>query len=134
MNIHGYVLKQLRLNVFIPTIKCRTKSINDSRNYRPISIMPVIGKVFEKCIANNIELYFAFHENQLGFVKNGGCGRALFALRNVVGYFRERRSKVLCCSLDISKVFDRINHIAILQAMSMKGVPAYVVRVLLMVG
>ena len=72
--------------------------------------MLAIGKVFEKCFANIIEPYFVFHENQFGFVQNG---RALFAFRNVVGYFRERRSKVLCCSLDISEAFNRINNLAL---------------------
>ena len=90
--------------------------------------MPMIGKVFEKCIVNNSEPNFVFHENQFGFVQNGGCGRALFAFRNVVGYFRER-NKVLCCSLDIPKAYDRINYLALLQAMSMKGKIAFVVRV-----
>ena len=80
-------------------------------------IIPVIivGKVFDKCIANIIELYLVFHENQFGFLKNGGCGRALFAVVKVVVYFRER-SKLLCCSLEISKAFGRTNYLALLQA------------------
>ena len=35
-------------------------------NYRPISIMPVISKIFEKCTANIIESYFKFSDNQYG--------------------------------------------------------------------
>ena len=76
MNIHGYVHNQLGLSLVIPTLKCSTKSINDIDNYKPISIMPVKYKVFEKCIANIIEPYFVFRENKFGLVKNGGCGRA----------------------------------------------------------
>ena len=101
------------LSFVIPTLKCSTKSINEIENYRPISILPVIGKMFEKYNANSIEPYFVFHENQWGILKNGCCGRTLFD----------------CCSLDISKAFDRINRLALPQAMSMKSIPACVVRV-----
>ena len=69
MNVHGYVSNQLELSVVILTLKCSTKSIYDIENYRLISIMSVMVKVYEKCIANVIKPYFIFHENQFGFVK-----------------------------------------------------------------
>ena len=94
INIYGYVPNQLGLSVVFPTLKRSTKLINNIENCRPISIMLVTGKVSEKYIANIIEPYFVFQENQFGFVKNGGCGRALVAFRNVVGYFKE---EVKCC-------------------------------------
>ena len=40
--------------------------------YRPISIMPVNGKIFAKCIAEIIEPLFNFHANQFGFLDNVG--------------------------------------------------------------
>ena len=66
-------------------------------------------------VAEIIEPYFNFHENQFDFVENGGCNKALFTFRNVVNYFIERGSKVFCCSLDIAKAFDQIDHDALLK-------------------
>ena len=43
--------------------------------------------------------------------------KALFTFRHVVNYFRDLGSNVYCCSLDITKAFDRINHQALLNAM-----------------
>ena len=65
---HGYEPNQLKLSVVISATKCCTKSINDIGNYRPINIMPTAGKMFEKCIANIIEPYFVFRENQFRLV------------------------------------------------------------------
>ena len=51
------------LSIVLPTLKNEAKSTNDIKTYRPISIMPVISKIFEKCIANIIEPYFKFSDN-----------------------------------------------------------------------
>ena len=90
--------------------------------------MPVISKIFEKCITNIIESYFKFSDNQYGFVNNGGCGKAVFTFRQVVNYFRDRGSDVHCCSLDITKAFDRINHQALLNAMKNTEMPGCIVK------
>jgi hypothetical protein len=126
--VHGFVPDHFGLSAVIPTVKSNIKSVNDITNFRPISIMPIISKVFEKCVANILNEYFVFNDNQFGFVRNGGCGKALFAFKNIVNYFNERGSKVLCCSLDLTKAFDRINHYALLKAMHQKGMPVYMIK------
>jgi Reverse transcriptase (RNA-dependent DNA polymerase) len=126
---HGCVPERMGMSIVIPTVKSAMKSANDITNYRPISIMPVISKIFEKCAANVIEPLLKFHENQFGFVNNGGCGKALYTFRSVVNYFREGGSNVYCCSLDIAKAFDRINHLALLKAMQDKAIPLCVIKI-----
>ena len=127
--MHEYVPERFGLSVINPIVKNSMKSINDISNYRPISIMLIINKVFEKCIGYVLEPYFVFHDNQFGFVSNGGCGRALFAFKNVVDYFTDRKSKMFCCSLGISKAFDRINHFALLRSMFKKGIPTNINKI-----
>ena len=101
------------------------QSTNNITNYRPISIIPVISKICEKCVANIIEPYFKLSDNHCGFVSNGGCGKALFTFRHVINYFRDHGSNVYCCSLDTTKVFDRINHQALLNALKDFEMPGY---------
>ena len=59
--------------------------------------MLIIGKVFEKCIANIIEPYFVFHENQFGYAKNGIVVAERYLLLEMLW---ARESKVLCYSFD----------------------------------
>jgi hypothetical protein len=125
---HGYVPSRMGMSMVMPTLKSTLKSVNDISNYRPISIMAVLGKILEKCVGDRIGEKLVNHSNQFGFVRNGGCGKALFTFRNVVDYFNEGGSKVICCSLDITKAFDRINHYALLKSMHESGIPAYIVR------
>ena len=111
---HSHGPSKMGLSFVLSTLKNKAKSTNDITNYRPISIMPLISKIFEKCIANIIESYFKFSDNQYGFVNYGGYGKALFTFRHVENYFRDHGSNVYCCSLYITKAFDRINHQALL--------------------
>ena len=87
-----------------------------------------MAKIFESCIANIIETNLVSHTNQFGFVKNGGCGKALFTFRNIVRYFRNNNSNVFICSLDLTKAFDKINHVALLNLMVNKGINAKIVK------
>ena len=128
IGIHEYVPERFGLSAINPIVKNSTKSVSDISNYRPINIMPNISKVFEIYIGYVLEPYFVFHDNQFGFVSNGGSGRVLFAFKNEVNYFTDRNSKVFCCSLDISKACDRINHFALLRSMYNKGIPTNIIK------
>ena len=58
--------------------------INDPHNYRPISILPTLSKVFEKHIANQIHSYFLKTDviltSQSGFSRKHSCQTALLTL------------------------------------------------------
>ena len=65
----GILPERLKLAKVIPVFKKGdSKLIN---NYRPISLLPVLYKVLEKSIANQLSKYFEdnklFHDNQYGF-------------------------------------------------------------------
>ena len=91
---HGYVPSKIGLSIVLPILKNEAKSTNDITYYRPISIVPEISKIFEKCTANIIEPYFKFSDNQYGFANNGGCGKVLFTFRYVLNYFRDHGRNV----------------------------------------
>jgi hypothetical protein len=72
---------------------------------------------------------FNNHRNQFGFVKEGGCNKALFVFNSVVRYFSSKGSNVFCCSLDATKAFDRLNHFYILSCLIERGFPLCIVNV-----
>jgi hypothetical protein len=75
------------------------------------------AKVFESCVGALIDSKLVFHNNQFGVTKNGGCGKALFAFRSIVDYFRCKNSNVYLCSMDLAKAFDKIDRVSLLEAM-----------------
>ena len=80
----GIFPDKLKITSVIPLHK--GGDINDPHNYRPISILPTLSKIFEKHIADQIHIYFlktdVIHTSQSGFRSKHSCQTALFKLIN----------------------------------------------------
>ena len=87
---------------------------NDISNYRPISILPVISKIFERATLNQLltffEKNFLISGLQHAYQKNHGTVTCLFELMNEIYELIDKKFKVAIVSLDLSKAFDTINH------------------------
>ena len=58
-----------------------------TENYRPISLLPIVAKVLERCIFNNIRdhLFQTIHSNQHGFLPSKSCVTNLLDALDIVG-------------------------------------------------
>ncbi|GBL80065.1 Putative protein in type-1 retrotransposable element R1DM, partial [Araneus ventricosus] len=80
--------------------------------YRPVCLLPTIGKILERVFRNRFNKYFSLndiiHRNQNGFREGTGCDKAL---DNIVNKIREIRSNQHCAmiSLDIKSAFDNMD-------------------------
>ena len=84
----------------------------EKNNYRPVSILPVLSKVFEKCLYKQISSYVndIFSKYQRGFRKGFSAQHCLLAMierwRNSMG-----QGKFFGALLaDLSKAFDCLRH------------------------
>lgn len=76
-------------------------------SYRPISLLPVLGKVFERMIAWSLreEIGDRFNRRQYGGIKGGSTEAAIRRLRDDVAESPYRYVNILC--FDIVAAFDR---------------------------
>ena len=92
---------------------------NDISNYRPISILTVVSKIFERAALNQLlnyfEKYCLISVLQHAYQKNRGTVTCLFELLNEVYELIDAKFKVAIVSLDLSKAFDTINHTLLLK-------------------
>ena len=84
------------------------------RNYRPVSLLAICGKVFERLIFNEIYKYFSVNKliskNQSGFQSSDSCINQLLSITQKLFTFFDNRIEVRTVSLDISKAFDKVWH------------------------
>jgi len=89
-------------------------SKSDINNYRPLSVLSPIAKVYESLLAERISNFFEsnnlLYDNQFGFRKGLSCELALNTFIDKIRQKLELKEYVIAIFLDLSKAFDTISH------------------------
>ena len=91
----------------------------DPGNYRPISITPALSKVFEKLISQQLTEYLSrekiLNAKQFGFRPGYSTSDALLFTTENIRSELDKNNKVAAAFLDLSKAFDSISHLILIQ-------------------
>lgn len=95
-------------------------------NYRGISLLPTINKVFERIIYDKIVKFMTkfeqFDELQYGYRKHFGTQDALCKLYTLISKALDRKKFAVAVFFDISKAFDSIDHKLLLFKLEKLGI------------
>ena len=128
--LHGFVPDNFGVGLIVPLVKDKTGDINNVSNYRGITLIAVISKLFEGVLLEICNVFLQSDHLQFGFKKGLGCSDAIFSLRTAIDYFRERDNTVYDSAVDISKAFDNVNHYKLYTSLLKAGFPGWVVGLL----
>ena len=102
--------KKLKSAEVVPVFKKDLKT--DKKNYRPISLLPVLSKVFERLICQQLDAFMSSHLSPFlcGFRKGFNTQHALLKLVESWKVGLDKGKVVGSFFMDLSKAFDSINH------------------------
>ena len=109
----------------------KSGDLNMVSNWRPISILPLTGKLMEN-ICNNIlynylETMKILCDEQFGFRKNRSTDLAIFNYVKCITEEMNNRSLIGSIYIDFARAFDSINHARLIEKLTDMGVPGNLV-------
>lgn len=109
---------------------------NNIKNYRPISNLPSIAKIFEKCLMSildelkNKASQDLTSDNQHGFKPGHSTTTAALSIQSRIAKAFERKHHVLVITLDLSAAFDLLDKDKLKRRMEIMNYPHQLVNVI----
>ena len=104
----------------------------DPKNYRPISLLPLVSKIIEKSIHFQIEDYLnrrkLIYMYQSGFRTNHSTDLCLAQLIDFVATGMDKQMDTSMILVDLQKAFDTLDHEVLLEKIKYFGFRASVIK------
>ena len=122
--------KAWKMGTIVPLFKSGKK--DDVSNYRPVSLLPVPGKILEKIVHSHLVAFF--ENNNLLCERQGGFRKDHSTLGSIADFttdiFNAINSKDLTVAtfFDLKKAFDTVDHSILIKKLSKMGIQGNTLR------
>ena len=117
------VLLLLLLLLIIVKPVYKKGDIYDIANYRTISLLPILSRIFEKSINKQLRMFLIenhlLNDVQHGFLHRRSCKTAFLRLTRMLFETRSSKSYTCMTAFDFSRAFDTVNQSILLQRISL---------------
>ena len=121
----GIYIDKLKISRVIPIYKEKGNNLL-TENFRPISLLSNINKIFEKIMHKRIYGFFEhqglIYENQFGFRKNHSTTHALIDLTEEIRQTIDKNEFACGIFIDLQKAFDTVDHKILLNKLEHYGI------------
>jgi hypothetical protein len=105
--------------IFIP----KKDEAKTPRDFRPISLTPMIVRLFNKIIAKRLLGLSSLDYRQRAFIPVDGCCENIMLLDHIITDAKKRRKNLFLANLDMNNAFGSVEHAAIFKALECNGAP-----------
>ena len=104
------------------------------KNYRPVSLLPICGKMFERLIYNVMYDFLTENDllspNQSGFRSGDSCSNQLLSINHEILNAFDKGLEVRGIFLDISEAFDKVWHDRLIFKLRQNGISGDIINIL----
>ena len=104
------------------------------KNYRPVSLLPICAKIFERIIYSRIFEYLIENnlitENQPGFKPGDSCINQLLSITRDIYKSLDDGFEIKGVFLDISKAFDKVWHEGLIYKLKQNGISGKLLNII----
>ena len=87
--------------------------VNDAQNYRGITLINILAKIYSQLLLNRLTKWSEKNEtitdNQFGFQKGKSTTDCVFILHSIISKVLSSKEKLYCVFIDFEKCFDKID-------------------------
>ena len=119
----GKITDALKIGVLTPIFKNKGSN-KDARNYRGITILPIITKIVEILLRNRIQPLIEEVQSNLqrGFTRHSSPMNCSLILEEVIREYKDQRKPLYIAFLDVKSAFDVVSHDSLLRKLFHIGV------------
>lgn len=129
---HGVFPDRLKVSIVKPILKKGNKQ--QMQNYRPIALLPIFSKIFEKYIYNELYTYLEKQNilcnEQKGFRKNTTINMAIYDFLNRIMTNIDNKTPVCAVYCDMTQAFDCVDHTILRNKLDSYGIRGNVLDLL----
>ena len=109
-------------------------STSDPNNYRGITLLSVIGKLFTSALNHRLSLYLEniglIGEEQAAFKPKYSTTDHIFTLHSILQLYLKNNKRLYCAFIDYAKAFDTINRSSLWSKLIASGINGNVIKVI----
>ena len=81
----------------------------ESKNYRPVSLVQLLAKLFDFILLNRFKKWFKPADGQTAYQSKLGCADHVFLLRCMTQYAKKYKTTLFLIAIDFDGAFDRVS-------------------------
>lgn len=92
-----------------------------SKNYRPVSLVEMLSKLFDFVLLDRFKKWFVPHDMQTAYQKGKSCSDHIFFIRCLTEQFNADKRKLFITAIDFDGAFDRVKRSTLLRKLVVFG-------------